>query len=79
MDTPILMGYYRHYKGGVYQVLAFAKHSETLEDLVIYRHSDGALWARPLSMWSERVQTPTGSVLRFTLLSKEGDPTTPSS
>lgn len=48
-------GYYKHYKGGMYQVIGTAEHSETLEELVIYRSVSGELWARPLSMWNEEV------------------------
>ena len=60
------LGKYRHFKGGEYELLAIAKHSETLEELVVYvNETDPALvWARPISMWSERV----GDGLRFTLL-----------
>lgn len=50
-------GVYRHYKGGLYRVEGMARHSETLEELVIYRalYGEGALWARPAGMWNESV------------------------
>lgn len=48
-------GYYEHYKGGIYQVIDIAQHSETLEELVVYRDAKGKIWVRPLSMWSELV------------------------
>ena len=61
-------GIYRHYKGNEYQVYEVATHSETGEALVIYRplYGEGALWARPLSMWSETVERQGESLLRFT-------------
>lgn len=51
----VVQGYYRHYKGGVYQVIGVAKNSENLEEKVVYRAVDGQLWERPLSMWNEEV------------------------
>ena len=58
---------YRHYKGNVYKIIAFAKHSETTEDMVVYSSvKDGATWVRPLSMWSEVVDE--NNTLRFTLI-----------
>lgn len=49
-------GRYRHYKGGVYEVLGIAKHSETLEEMVVYRSLDGAhTWVRPRKMFLEDV------------------------
>lgn len=56
-------GFYRHYKGGLYQVLGVAQHSETLEQLVVYRACGGnkGLWVRPLGMFLEQI-THTGVV-----------------
>ena len=50
-------GKYRHFKGGEYQLIGIAKHSETLEPMVIYRalYGAGDLWVRPAAMWSETV------------------------
>ena len=50
-------GRYRHYKGNFYQVLDVARHSETLEALVVYRplYGEGALWVRPAAMFTEQV------------------------
>ena len=50
-------GRYRHFKGNEYEVLGMAKHSETLEPMVVYRalYGEGGLWVRPLSMWNEEV------------------------
>lgn len=61
------IGKYRHYKGGEYQVLGVAKHSETLEELVIYGH-DGELWARPLKMFLEEVEFKGKKLPRFEYL-----------
>ncbi len=69
--AKIKLGKYRHYKGNIYEVLAVASHSETLEDMVVYRalYGDGEYWVRPLSMWSEKLVLPTGdAVLRFTYI-----------
>ena len=50
-------GKYRHFKGGEYELIAIATHSETMEQRVVYRalYGAGGLWVRPLSMWSETV------------------------
>ena len=49
-------GLYRHFKGGEYKVLGVARHSETLEELVLYEHLDDASrWVRPLPMFLEEV------------------------
>jgi hypothetical protein len=57
---------YRHYKGNLYEIIALAKHSETLEDMIIYRAvADGKTWARPYKMWNEVVDDK--GTLRFTM------------
>lgn len=50
-------GKYRHFKGNMYEVVGVAKHSETLEEMVVYRalYGEGELWVRPASMWNETV------------------------
>lgn len=58
-------GPYRHFKGGRYEVVGTAKHSETEESLVVYRASDGSLWVRPEAMWSETVEHEGATVPRF--------------
>ena len=59
MQKPLLPlpGYYRHFKGGRYQVLGAALHSESTEEMVLYRalYGEGRLWVRPAPMWSEWV------------------------
>jgi len=65
--NPILLGVYRHYKGNRYEVVGFAKHSESLEIMVIYKALYGTkeTWVRPLSMWSELVEVDGVSMKRF--------------
>ncbi|WP_328449581.1 MULTISPECIES: DUF1653 domain-containing protein [unclassified Amycolatopsis] len=60
-------GRYVHYKGNEYEVLGVASHSETEEQLVVYRALYGArgLWVRPEAMFTETVETPAGPVPRF--------------
>jgi cupin 2 domain-containing protein len=65
--TPIDPGRYRHYKGKDYFVLGTARHSETLEELVVYRQEYGerGLWVRPKEMFLENVQAGGHEVPRF--------------
>jgi hypothetical protein len=60
-------GRYVHYKGGEYEVLGVARHSETEEELVVYRalYGERGLWVRPVAMFAETVETPDGVVPRF--------------
>jgi len=64
------LGKYRHYKGYLYEVLAVAKHSETLAPMVVYRalYGDYDVWVRPLGMFQETVVVAGESVLRFAFL-----------
>ncbi|ABQ24478.1 DUF1653 domain-containing protein [Geotalea uraniireducens] len=64
--TP-LPGRYRHYKGGNYQVIGTARHSETDEQLVVYRclYDNDSLWVRPLAMFLEIVLVEGREVPRF--------------
>ena len=61
------LGKYRHYKGNNYEVIGVAKHSETQEELVVYRalNGEGGLWARPLKMFTENVEVDGKVVPRF--------------
>ena len=75
--NPILLGRYRHYKGNEYEVIGFAKHSETLEDMVIYKalYGERGTWVRPLSMWSNPIALDGRTVKRFEYIgdSEQGD------
>ncbi len=66
-------GIYRHFKGNKYQLLDVAKHSETLEEMVVYRalYGDGGVWVRPAYMWDEEVEFEGKTVKRFTYLGRE--------
>ena len=57
-------GRYRHFKGKEYRVLGVARHSETLEPLVVYQalYGERGLWVRPAAMWTERVE-PQGKTM----------------
>lgn len=61
------IGKYRHFKGGEYQLLHIAKHSETLENMVVYRalYGAGEVWVRPARMWEELVEHNGKTVPRF--------------
>jgi hypothetical protein len=60
-------GRYRHYKGNDYEVLGVARHSETDEELVVYRplYGAGALWVRPKAMFCDMVVVEGTTVPRF--------------
>jgi len=64
MPSP---GRYRHYKGGEYEVIDVARHSETEELLVVYRplYGDQSLWVRPLAMFTEMVTVDGATLPRF--------------
>lgn len=61
------LGIYRHYKGKEYEVIGIAKHSEILEDFVVYRalYGEGELWIRPLKMFEEQVVVDGKMAPRF--------------
>lgn len=69
----IRIGRYRHFKGGLYRVEGIAKHSETLEEMVVYRSETEPekLWVRPLSMWEETVTRDGVTYKRFTPIDDE--------
>ena len=64
---------YEHYKGNKYELLHIAKHSETLEDMVVYKalYGEGQIWVRPLSMWNEQVEFDGKAVPRFKLIEEK--------
>lgn len=67
MNHDIKPGRYRHYKGNEYRVLYLAKHSETLELMVVYQalYGDHEIWVRPASMWNELVAFDGAHIKRF--------------
>ncbi len=72
MGNNILgLGKYRHYKGNEYEVIGIAKHSETLEELVVYkaRYGNYDLWIRPLKMFLEEVEVDGVKRPRFEKIS----------
>lgn len=68
--AEITLGRYRHYKGNEYTVLGVARHSETLDELVVYRqeYGDRGLWVRPAAMFGEKVVVDGQTVPRFRFL-----------
>ena len=66
------LGKYRHYKGNEYELVGIAKHSETLEELVVYRalYGNHDLWVRPLKMFLEEVEVKRKKIPRFQYLGK---------
>ena len=69
----IKLGRYRHFKGGEYEVIGIARHSETREEMVVYRalYGEGGLWVRPASMWAETVTRDGKTSSRFTYIGEE--------
>ena len=63
-------GRYRHYKGNEYEVTGIARHSETLEPMVLYRplYGEGGLWVRPAAMFTEDVVIDGKTQPRFARL-----------
>ena len=63
-------GRYRHFKGKEYEVLGVARHSETEDELVVYRalYGDFGLWVRPVSMWNKTVERDGKTFRRFTYI-----------
>ena len=70
--TPIPLGLYRHYKGNLYEVVGFARHSETLENMIIYKalYGERGTWVRPLSMWDNLIEAEGKTVERFEYVSE---------
>ncbi len=70
LQYPVRPGRYRHFKGNEYQVLGVARHSETEEEMVVYRalYGEGGLWVRPAAMWLETVPRDGVTQPRFTYI-----------
>ena len=69
-ETKIPLGRYRHFKGNEYEVIAIAKHSETLEEMVVYRalYGEHGLWVRPAKMFFETIERDGKRMKRFGLV-----------
>lgn len=63
-------GKYRHFKGGEYELIGIASHSETMEPMVVYRalYGERGLWVRPAAMWSEIIERDGKTFPRFTYI-----------
>lgn len=63
----VKIGRYKHFKGKEYRVLYIAKHSETLEEMVVYQalYGEMGIWVRPVSMWNETVERDGKKFKRF--------------
>ena len=63
-------GRYRHFKGKEYELLFTARHSETEEEMVVYRalYGEGGLWVRPAAMWNEEIERDGKRVRRFSYI-----------
>ena len=72
-DDRLRTGIYQHYKGNEYQVIGVARHSETDEELVVYRplYGERALWVRPRAMFEEHVTIDGKTQPRFAFLREE--------
>ena len=66
------LGIYQHYRGNYYQVLGVSRHSETLDEMVVYQalYGDFGLWVRPLNMFTEKVQHDSVDVPRFKFINE---------
>ena len=67
---PLKPGRYRHFKGGEYELIGIASHSETMEPMVVYRalYGERGLWVRPAAMWSEIIERDGKTFPRFTYI-----------
>ena len=72
--STVASGRYRHYKGNEYTVIGVAQHSETLEELVVYRqeYGDFGLWVRPKQMFAETVTVNGQTIPRFQWIGDAG-------
>ena len=66
----IKLGKYRHFKGNEYEVIGIARHSESMQEMVVYRalYGDGGLWVRPAEMWQDTVTREGVTYQRFTYI-----------
>ena len=72
LRNMLKVGKYRHYKGKEYEVIGIAKHSETLEELVVYQalYGERGVWVRPVKMFFEEVEVDGKKMPRFEYIGK---------
>ena len=65
--------YYKHFKGNIYRVLHIAKHSETLEDMIVYQamYGERGIWVRPKTMFEETIERDGKVIRRFEEITNE--------
>ena len=73
MENKLEVGIYEHYKGNRYEVIGIAKHSETLEEMVVYKalYGEGLVWVRPLKMFTEEVEVNGEMIQRYKLVKEK--------
>jgi hypothetical protein len=75
--VSVELGYYKHFKGNIYQVIGIGKHSESGEEMVVYKglydgpHGYGAIWLRPVAMFEETIERDGKTMRRFAPISNE--------
>lgn len=71
-EIKLPLGLYRHYKGNLYQVIGLSRHSETMDELVVYQalYGDYSLWVRPLHIFLEPVEIDYETIPRFKFIKK---------
>ena len=73
VSIPIKLGKYIHFKGSQYEVVGEARHTETLEEMVVYRalYGNDDLWVRPMAIWNEVIEHEGRYIKRFTHIDDE--------
>ncbi len=73
MSNDIKLGKYRHFKGGEYQVIGTAKHSETMDEFIVYKalYGECGLWIRPKEMFFETIERDGKTFPRFCFISSD--------
>lgn len=73
MAKKLKLGIYEHYSGKQYDIIGVARHSETLENMVVYqaRYGENEIWVRPYDMFLETVEIEGNKILRFRLIKEK--------
>jgi len=74
INMTLAKGIYKHYKGKLYEVIGVAQHSETGEQMAVYKtlYGDFSLWVRPLTMFEEMIERDGEQVARFEFIESSG-------